>query len=338
MAGVDPGVGYEEKSGRARFFGLLDEETRFLMDPGTGRIRQDLAEVASCAVCGAPPPPEAAFEKKGLRFVRCPACSLVYMSPRPSARALEQLYAFESAANDAWVDVLLTEAEEEFQTEDFGSLVAQVRRLRPGGDLLDIGCSIGRLMKVARDEGFRVTGLELGARAAAHARAHFGLDVREVRLEEAGLPDGSFDVVTLIETLEHVPDPAAMLREIHRVLRPGGVIVVGVPNLGSLGVMVLGSVARTFNRNHLHYFTEGTLARLLEAEGFEVAWKGSKVSLLDSVLNHLQGVDPFAALATNGLPAALTARLAEPGFRGALEKGICEAGLGYRLRVMARRA
>lgn len=342
MAGSVPSggplVGYEERSRRARYFSLLARETSDLIDPSTGTLRGDLSEVANCCVCGTPPPAASAFAKDGLRFVRCSGCSMVYMNPRPSEEALREWYGRGSAANDAWVDVLLSAAEEEFQTRDFGALLDRVCALRPDGDLLDIGCSIGRFGKMARDRGFRFVGLELGARAAEHARGVFGLDVREVTLDAAGFPPERFDVVTLIETLEHVPDPAAMLREIRRVLRPGGLLVIGVPNVTSLGVMVLGPLARTFNRNHLHYFSEHTLARLLDREGFGVAWAGTHVSLLDTVLNHLQGEDPFSAPVTGSLPGVARRRLAAPDFRDALEQAICDLGLGYRLRVIATRA
>jgi 2-polyprenyl-3-methyl-5-hydroxy-6-metoxy-1,4-benzoquinol methylase len=333
-----PLEGYEELTGRARYFSLLARETEALIDPGTGALREDLSEAASCCVCGSPPPETAAFVKGGLRFVRCEECSQVYMHPRPAAEALRKWYEGESAANDAWVDVLLSAAEEEFQARDFGTLLDHVCAVRPDGDLLDIGCSIGRLGKMARDRGFRVVGLELGARAAEHARAVFGLDVHGVTLEAAAFPDGRFDVVTLIETLEHIPDPAAMLREIRRILRPGGLLVIGVPNATSLGVMVLGPLARTFNRNHLHYFSEHTLGRLLEREGFGVAWAGTHVSLLQTVLNHLQGEDPFSAPVTGSLPNMARQRLADPVFREALEQAICDLGLGYRLRMIATKA
>ncbi len=332
-----PVDGYEERTGRARYFSLLARETEALIDPFRGGLRGDLSEVASCCVCGSPPPETAAFEKGGLRFVRCAACSLVYMSPRPSTEALSEWYERGSAANDAWVDVLLSADEEEFQTKDFETLLNQVCAVKPDGDLLDIGCSIGRLPKMARDRGFRVIGLELGARAAEHARTVFDLDVRQVTLEAAGFPAERFDVATLIETLEHIPDPGAMLREIHRILRPGGLLVIGVPNVISLGVMALGALARTFNRNHLHYFSEYTLGRLLEREGFGPCWTDTHVPLLETVLNHFQGEDPFSAPVTRSLPSVARQRLADPDFREALERAICELGLGYRLRMMATR-
>lgn len=328
---------YEKRSGRDRFFRLLDEEVRLLIDPVTGELRREWAERIACVVCGAQDEDEL-FRKDGLRFVRCGGCGLIYMNPRPSADALERLYACESTANDAWVDVLLSEAEEAFQARDFGALLDDLEALGfPPGRLLDVGCSIGRLLDLARSRGYAVLGIELGERARRYAREHYGLPVLAERLEEARLQAGSFDVVTLIEVLEHLPDPRGMLREVRRILRPGGMALVGVPNAWSLGVMVLHARARTFNRNHLFHFNEETLGRLLAEEGFRVVRTTTVVGLLDTVLNHLQMLDPFGPPRTDLLPPLLRERVQSEEGKAQLEALIHALGLGYRLRVFAVR-
>ncbi|MBI4538233.1 MAG: class I SAM-dependent methyltransferase [Gemmatimonadetes bacterium] len=327
---------YEKRSGRDRFFRLLEEEMRLLIDPATGEMRRDWAEAIACVLCGARDEEEL-FRKGGLRFVRCRSCRLIYMNPRPSAEGLERLYACESAANDAWVDVLLSEAEEEFQTRDFSALLDEVQRLRPAGRLLDVGCSIGRLLALARGRGYDVLGIELGGRARTYAREHYGLPVLGEKLECADLASESFDAVALVEVLEHLPDPRRMLSEVRRILKPGGVLLAGVPNAGSLGVMVLHGEARTFNRNHLVYFGEGTLVRLLEQEGFRVVKAMTVVSLLDTVLNHFQMLDPFGVPRTDLLPQPLRQAVESPQGRARLEKLLHDLGLGYRLRAIAVR-
>lgn len=328
---------YEKKSGRDRFFRLIEEEMEILIDAQSGAIRSELAENTPCYLCGADQEQEL-FRKQGLRFVRCTRCGLAYMNPRPNRQALERLYAYESQANDAWVDVLLSDAEEEFQNRDFGELLDAVAQHRTGGGrLLDIGCSIGRLLNVARDRGYDVLGLELGERAAEIARQRYQLEVHSTTLEEAALAPESFAVVTLIETLEHLPEPRDMVREIHRLLEPGGIFLVGVPNGNSLGVMVLRQQARTFNRNHLIFFDEDTLSHFLQEEGFDVLQTMTTVSVLDSILNQLQGLDPFAAPQTRYLPSRLRRLVETPERRKLLEASLYDLGLGYRLRAVARK-
>jgi 2-polyprenyl-3-methyl-5-hydroxy-6-metoxy-1,4-benzoquinol methylase len=257
------------------------------------------------------------------------------MSPRPSAEALTRLYVYESAANDAWVDVLLSDAEEDFQAQDFGTLLDEVQRHRPAGRLLDIGCSIGRLLDLARRRGYDVLGLELGERAAQHAREHYGLPILQRTLNETGLDADSFDVVTLMEVLEHLPQPREMLREVHRILKPGGALLIGVPNVWSLGVIVLHGQARTFNRNHLIFFSEQTLGRLLREEGFQIRTTMTAVTVLDSILNYFQMLDPFGPPETRYLPQRLRALAETADGRARLESAIGDFGLGYRLRMLA---
>jgi 2-polyprenyl-3-methyl-5-hydroxy-6-metoxy-1,4-benzoquinol methylase len=328
---------YEAESGRKRFFSLLDEEMALLLDPVTKELRADWAEKISCYLCGARDEEEL-FRKNGLRFVRCRECSLIYMNPRPTREAVERLYTYESKANDAWVDVLLSDAEEEFQSRDFDRLLDEITRLQPSGRFVDIGCSIGRLLDRARSRGFDVLGFELGERAAECARTRYQLSVRQELVEHAGLPDGSFDVASLVEVLEHLPAPREMLRELHRILRPDGVLLVGVPNSASLGVAVLHAQARTFNRNHLAFYNEETLGRMLREEGFEVVKAMTAVSLLDSVLNACQMSDPFGPRQTRHLPPRLRALVERPGGRERIERVIEDLGMGYRLRILARRA
>ena len=326
---------YEKRSGRDQFFRLLEQEMELLIDPETGSIRAELAESTACYLCGNDAAEEL-FRKQGLRFVRC-ECGLVYMNPRPNALALERLYAFESAANDAWVEVLLSDAEEEFQSGDFAHLLDLIAQHQPSGRLLDVGCSIGRFLHLAQERGYDAEGLELGERAARIARERYGVEVREETLAKAGFADGTFDVISLVEVLEHLPQPREILQELRRILRPGGVAMLGVPNAASLGVLVLASEARTFNRNHLIFFNEETLETLLRQEGFRVLRVDTAVSVLDSVLNHLQLLDPFGPPRTDRLPPRLRDLLAREGGRERLEKAIYDLGMGYRLRVLAQR-
>lgn len=327
-------AGYEKLSGRDRFFRLLNHEIDSIIDPETGLLKESLAESVTCYVCGGTEE-RTIFVKSGLRFVSCERCGLIFMNPRVSATALEQLYEFDSKANDAWVDVLLSDAEEKFQTYDFGSLLDELGDRQ--GRLLDVGCSIGRLLNLARARGYDVLGLELGARAARHAREQYGLPVIEKTLEESQLESASFDVVTMIEVLEHLPDPRSALTEIHRILKEGGLLLIGVPNAWSLGVLVLGEAARTFNRNHLAYYNERTLTQLLTQKGFRLVKAMTAVPLLDSILNHLQMLDPFGPPETRFLPPSIRERVESPAERQQIEGSILQSGLGYRLRVIAER-
>jgi SAM-dependent methyltransferase len=138
--------------------------------------------------------------------------------------------------------------------------------------VLDVGCATGELLLAIRREGnASVTGVEPGERAAYIARQR-GLDVRQGMLEDADFPDASFDTVVLSHTLEHVRDPVATLREIYRVLEPGGALILWLPNADSIEARVLGRHWIGYDPpRHLTTFTVATLTRALETTGFRVS-------------------------------------------------------------------
>jgi len=150
------------------------------------------------------------------------------------------------------------------------------------GHVLDVGCFQGHLLWSAREMGWKVTGTEISEAAASHARQEWNLDVRVGRLEELHLPTNGFDAVTLVDVIEHVPDPRRTLTEVHRVLRPGGVLYVWTPNFDSLTRRVArkrwGAVIFPW---HLYYFTPRTLVQMLTATGFSTAELTTRNWLLD---------------------------------------------------------
>jgi SAM-dependent methyltransferase len=106
------------------------------------------------------------------------------------------------------------------------------QRQKPG-KVLDIGCGRGLLLNKLRERGWEPQGTELSEDAAAFARDSLGLPVTTQRLEDTQFPDNEFDPVILWHVLEHVHAPKEMLREVSRILKPGGTLLVAVPNFGS---------------------------------------------------------------------------------------------------------
>jgi 2-polyprenyl-3-methyl-5-hydroxy-6-metoxy-1,4-benzoquinol methylase len=167
--------------------------------------------------------------------------------------------------------------------DDFAEGLRLIRDLAPDGkDLLDVGCGVGIFLNMARKEKWEVTGVDVSTFATQYARDEFGLDARQGRLTTLALPPESFDVVTMWDTFEHVADPALELKEIRRILKKGGILLLDTPNEESLlrvlaqllYKMTLGRfrypVKKLYHMYHLYYFNPSTLTRMVESAGFEV--------------------------------------------------------------------
>ena len=130
------------------------------------------------------------------------------------------------------------------------------RYIKDRGKLLDIGCANGDFLKVMQDSGFEVCGLEF----SDHFINKFGLDIFKGRLFDAPYGAHCFHLVTMWAVLEHVDDPMGYLKEIYRILKPGGVVIFLVPNLRSVpfGICHNDDIPR-----HLYLFSPKTIEEML---------------------------------------------------------------------------
>jgi SAM-dependent methyltransferase len=132
-----------------------------------------------------------------------------------------------------------------------------------GGRLLDVGCATGRFLQLMASVGWRVSGIELDAEAAARART-VTPDVIVGDPSEVTLPPAAFDLVTAFHVVEPLPDPVRALRNMLGCLAPGGLMVIDVPNVGGWGAALFGRhwSGLGFSR-HLIHFTPATMRALV---------------------------------------------------------------------------
>lgn len=234
-----------------------------------------------CPLCGgtaagpvleAPDPAPAG--PRGLVFavVRCDGCGLHYTNPRPDPETIGGFYPADYKPHRrprkmvATGRSLLNRLTGRSAPERRGELA-----WHGAGRLLDFGCGGGAFLKRMADRGWQVTGLDAAVGAVAEVQREFGLKALAGTLPHPELRPGTFDVVTMWHALEHVHEPLEILREVHRLLVPGGRLIVACPNrtcwaAGRFGADWFGlDLPR-----HLTHFDRATLTDALTAAGFRV--------------------------------------------------------------------
>lgn len=140
--------------------------------------------------------------------------------------------------------------------------------------LLDVGCSSGAVVWIAQRMGLHAEGVEPAEKPVAKAREK-GLNVHLGLLHEVAFPDDSFDVLTLFEVIEHLDNPAALLDECRRILRPGGILVIGTGNTRSWTRGLRGNswdfLDMRQHGGHINFFSCESISVLAAATGFRVA-------------------------------------------------------------------
>jgi len=169
------------------------------------------------------------------------------------------------------------------------------------GRVLDIGCGPGLLLDALRRRGWTASGIERTAGAAAFARERLGLDVHVGGWRESGVGEGELDAVILWHVLEHLAAPHDCLQWAVDRLKPGGVALVGVPDVGSPEARWTGE--KWFHLDvprHLTHFTRGTIAAMVRRSGLEIAATSSFAPEYD-LFSIVQSTLNLAGLAPNAL-------------------------------------
>jgi SAM-dependent methyltransferase len=235
-------------------------------------------EETYCLLCGggtATPLVEAPDRQpggQGLWFVvvQCQECGLCFTNPRPSLRSIGQFYPAGYGPHH------LPSYRKAPRRWPFG-----LRRWGRGGNerkvlgwhgqgrLLDFGCGGGSYLERMHLQGWKVTGLDLSTAAVQRIRADLGLHALTGSLPHPALAEASFDVITMWQALEHVHAPLGVLREAHRLLVPGGKLIVSVPNIDSLPFRWFGHAWSGLDLpRHLTHFAPWTLRLMLNRAGF----------------------------------------------------------------------
>lgn len=239
--------------------------------------------------------------------MECKGCGLVRLSPRPTAEQVAGFY----AKNYWFAGGRLQEIYRRLVLLDHVHFGVRAAR-RAGGDgiVLDVGCGGGLFLRMMKERGFNVLGLDFSAEAARLARQQNGVTVLVGDLTTANLKPDTCALITMYHVVEHLLDPAAYLCAAGRLLQPDGRLIVQVPDRDCWEAALLGANWTGLDvPRHLHVFRSGDLRRLLRSCGFQIVRErhfslrdhpaGLATGLapsLDPVVRAIRGIDGGAAV------------------------------------------
>jgi 2-polyprenyl-3-methyl-5-hydroxy-6-metoxy-1,4-benzoquinol methylase len=240
---------------------------------------------ARCPVC-ASADARLRYRITRFRIYDCAACSLVYLWPRLDEQEVREMFARLYTEGEGSVPELRSyygftyeDAPDNPLVQLYESWLDRIEAVRPPGRILDIGCGTGLFLAVARRRGWEPHGIDECAEATAHARRHFGLEVRDGEFGAFAAEGLRFDAVAMWDIIEHAREPVPLLAAARGVLAPGGVIGISTPNQRSILDVVAGALYRAsggrvtwplekfYIEQHFLYFSPATLENALSRAG-----------------------------------------------------------------------
>jgi len=197
-------------------------------------------------------------------LVRCTSCGFMYVNPRLKPGLV--LDGYKSAVDEVFV----SQAASRVRTFRRCLRIVQGAWGKAPGKILDVGTANGSFLKAARDAGWEVSGCEPSAWMGEWCRKNYGIDITPGTIFDIAAPNGSFDVITLWDVIEHTPDPKTVLERCSRLLKKGGLLAVNYPDAGSWITRLMGRKWVFYLSVHYFYYTRKTMRLALEKAGFEV--------------------------------------------------------------------
>jgi ubiquinone/menaquinone biosynthesis C-methylase UbiE len=230
------------------------------------------------------------FEKDGYPYEKCPDCGLIRIHPQPTDETLEAIY--QNDYYGTW-----GKSEDVFRSlkqKTFASILNMIPEESRGGKLLDVGAGTGILMELARESCYELYGVEVARDGIEAITRKFGAEhvipgyFEKIDFAAMGLIS-AFDVVTMIDLLEHVREPNEALRKAFSLLKTKGYLLLCLPDTSSLTARIFKKRWNLYATEHLFSFSKICLSRLLRNHGFKVCklQAAPKFMTIEYIHNHL---------------------------------------------------
>ena len=246
----------------------------------------------TCNLCGSQDA-RILFHKNGTDFLQCRQCRLEWVHPLPDMEEMRELYSSPSYYHTENISLYGYSdyvRNKHLYINLFNRRLDEILVYTNGqrGRLLDVGCATGVLLELARLRGWEVQGVDVSEYATGIATAYYNLDVYTGEMAEAAYPTEHFDVVVMDDLIEHVADPTALVKESHRVLKPGGLLTLNTPNHSGLWHRLMGRHWFHYKQTeHTYFFSPKVITDLLTRHGFDLLDIHSSSKIID--LNYAFG-------------------------------------------------
>lgn len=230
-----------------------------------------------CPLCGKDEYEMIYMERGALGIVRCKECNLIYVNPR--LKNPEGVYWGDAEKYFKEAKLIFEGKAFHHRDRNYVNDLKLIHRYKPTGIFLDVGTNMGFFLRNAKKwKGWTLYGVEPSPTLSEIARKYFELNIKTSFLEDAGFESNFFDIVTMTDVFEHIANPARILEEAKRILKPDGILFVKVPN--GLFNHFKFKIAKIAGRlkdydifdsyEHVVHYSSATLKKMLEKNGFKL--------------------------------------------------------------------
>jgi len=237
------------------------------------------------------------ISNKPYKVIKCSNCNMISIYPIPSKNFITKYYNDPLYHNSTYFRKMTTNFKGSSEAELFSKGLNLIEKFYPkNGKILDVGCSSGVFLNMAKNHGWETTGIDISKDFVNYARKNFELDIRLGYLEDFSFKENSFDVVTLWDLIEHLREPVKLLNEVYRILRSEGILLIVTPDQDSLIKKATDlsyklsfrkwktPVSVVYDLHHLYYFSKRNIIKLLRKIGFKTIYLNKEETILDRII------------------------------------------------------
>ncbi len=286
----------------------------------TGHFYEELLEQRPCPTCKENHE-QFLFFKDGGRHVKCTKCDMIYLNPVFKDENLEKYY---RTNHDLQSEIVASDGD--FYTNIYTKGLKAIESVVAKGNILDIGCSAGIFLDIAKQHSWATYGVELNEKEASYAQAK-GHTVYNKFLNEVSF-HAPLEAICLWDVFEHLKDGEAYLKEMNPLLSEQGVVFLQIPSADSLAAKILQEKCNMYDGiEHVNLYSYKSIEKLALKCGFEIQSCETVIGEIGVMNNYLNYDDPYFGESTNTKT-----------FLGGLdEKWLHEQKMGYKMQLVLRK-